>query len=75
MALITFSGYPSSGKTRRAIQLKDYLDRRLADRPYNGQGQKVLILSDDVVNVDRSSYNGAAVLHFYPTVHQFVTTP
>jgi len=57
MALITFSGYPSSGKTRRAIQLKDYLDRHLLDPPYNGQAQKVVILSDNSVNIDRSSYD------------------
>ena len=59
MALITFTGYPSSGKTRRAVQLKDYLDRRLADPSYNGPRQKVIVLSDDLVNVDRSSYDGA----------------
>ena len=61
MAFITFSGYPSSGKTHRAIQLKDYLDRRLADPPYNGQAQKVVILSDDSLNIDRFSYDGAAL--------------
>jgi len=64
MALITLSGYPSSGKTRRAIQLKDYLDRRLADPPYNSQAQKVVLLSDDSVNIDRSSYDGAAVIPY-----------
>jgi len=58
MALITFSGYPSSGKTRRAIQLKDHLDRRLADPSYSSLGgQKVVVLSDDSLNIDRSSYN------------------
>lgn len=54
MALITFTGYPSSGKTRRACQLKDHLDRRIADP----SGQKVIILSDDSLNVVRSSYDG-----------------
>jgi protein KTI12 len=58
MALITLSGYPSSGKTRRAVQLKDYLDRRLAE------AHKVVLLSDDSVNVDRSSYDGAAVIPY-----------
>jgi protein KTI12 len=58
MALITFSGYPSSGKTRRAIQLKDYLDRRLA-------ADKVLILSDDSLNIDRSSYDGTYPLYLF----------
>jgi len=57
MALITFTGYPSSGKTRRAIQLKDHLVHRLADPAYKGPSLKVFILSDDLVNVDRSSYD------------------
>jgi protein KTI12 len=69
MALITFSGYPSSGKTRRAIQLKDYLDRHLLDPPYNGQVQKVVILSDDSVNIDRSSYDGDALIPFLTPFH------
>ncbi len=62
MALITFSGYPSSGKTRRAIQLKDHLDHRLADLSCTGQRQKVVILSDDSLNIERSSYDGAVYL-------------
>ena len=57
MALVTFSGYPSSGKSRRAIQLKDHLDRRLAD-PSSNPLRQVLVLSDDTLNIDRSSYNG-----------------
>jgi protein KTI12 len=55
--LITFSGYPSSGKTRRAIQLKEHLDRRLADPSCNTLRQ-VVFLSDDTLNISRSSYNG-----------------
>lgn len=64
MALITFSGYPSSGKTRRAIQLKEHLDRRLADPSCNDLRQKVAILSDDLLNVDRSSYKGTVPVLF-----------
>jgi protein KTI12 len=58
MALVTFSGYPCSGKTRRATQLKDHLDSRLADSSYSGPPLKVVVLSDDTLNIDRSSYNG-----------------
>lgn len=57
MALVTFSGYPCSGKTRRATQLKDHLDSRLADSSYSGPPLKVVVLSDDTLNIDRSSYN------------------
>ena len=58
MALVTFSGYPCSGKTRRATQLKDDLECRLADPSYSGPLLKVVVLSDDILNVERSSYNG-----------------
>ncbi|KAI9442300.1 chromatin associated protein KTI12, partial [Lactarius indigo] len=57
MALVTFSGYPCSGKTRRATQLKDHLESRLADPSYSGPPFKVIVLSDDSLNVDRSSYD------------------
>ncbi|KAN0114123.1 Chromatin associated protein KTI12 [Russula decolorans] len=56
MALVTFSGYPSSGKTHRAIQLKEHLIRRLAD-PSSNALRQVVVLSDDSLNIDRSSYN------------------
>lgn len=67
MALVTFSGYPSSGKTRRAIQLKEHLDRRLADPSCNASLRQVVVLSDDLLNIDRSSYNGSVPVP-YPTL-------
>ncbi|KAI5983069.1 chromatin associated protein KTI12 [Pisolithus albus] len=57
MALITISGYPSSGKSRRAAQLKRHLESRLADPSYTGPSLSVVLLSDDTLNIDRSSYN------------------
>jgi protein KTI12 len=62
MALVTFSGYPASGKTRRATQLKEHLETRLADHSYNGLELKVVILSDDSLDIDRSCYDGALSL-------------
>jgi protein KTI12 len=67
MALVTFSGFPSSGKTRRAIQLKEHLDRRVADTD-KCPGQKVIILSDDTLNIDRSSYNGIPSIPLFPCI-------
>jgi protein KTI12 len=58
MALITFSGFPSSGKTRRANQLASHFEQRLADPSYAGPKLQVVILSDDNLNVDRAAYNG-----------------
>ncbi|TCD62026.1 hypothetical protein EIP91_007544 [Steccherinum ochraceum] len=57
MALVTISGYPCSGKSTRALQLKDHLERRFQDPSYPGQPLKVLILSDDILNVPRDAYS------------------
>ena len=58
MAFITISGYPASGKTRRAEQLKQHFERRLQDPAYDGPPLKVVIVSDDSLNLPRSVYNG-----------------
>lgn len=59
MALITVSGYPVSGKSRRALQLKSYLEERLQDPAYTGPALKVAIVSDADTKVKRSVYDGA----------------
>ena len=61
MSLITISGYPCSGKTRRAEQIKTALDSRLQDASYEGPRLKVVILSDDTLNISRDAYKGACV--------------
>ena len=58
MALITMTGYPSSGKTRRAQQLKQYIESKLADPEYGGPTLKVVVLSDDNLDLARSVYDG-----------------
>lgn len=62
MALITISGYPASGKTRRAQQLKSFLERRLAEPTYEGPKFKVILLSDDSLNIKRHVYDGPSML-------------
>ncbi|CAE6510617.1 unnamed protein product [Rhizoctonia solani] len=58
MALITVSGFPSSGKTRRTDQLKAYLDQKLQENnTEETKGWKVSVLSDEVLNIPRSSYD------------------
>jgi hypothetical protein len=66
MALITISGYPSSGKTTRALQIKADLEKRLQDPTYSGPQLKVTLLSDDILNIDRSVYDGK---RFYWLIH------
>ncbi|KAH8107968.1 chromatin associated protein KTI12 [Cristinia sonorae] len=59
MALITISGYPCSGKSTRAKQLKDSLERRLQDPSYTGPSLKVVILNDDTLNISRDAYSNS----------------
>lgn len=65
MALITISGYPSSGKTRRATQIRSYLETRLADPSYEGPKLKISLISDDTLDISRDAYNGECTWHWY----------
>ncbi|KAF8750958.1 Chromatin associated protein KTI12 [Rhizoctonia solani] len=59
MALVTLSGFPSSGKTRRAEQLKAYLEQKLQENSENEEtkGWRVSVLSDELLSIPRSSYD------------------
>lgn len=57
MALITISGYPSSGKSHRASQLKTDLERRLSDSSYTGPKLRVTLISDDTLTLPRTVYD------------------
>ncbi|KAL5485322.1 KTI12 [Sanghuangporus weigelae] len=57
MALITISGYPASGKTRRADQLRTFLEVRMNDPSCDGPKLKVTVISDDTLNIKRSVYD------------------
>lgn len=65
MALVTISGYPCAGKSRRATQIKDHLERRLADPMYTGPSLNVTLFSDDTLHLPRSSYDGES----FPVSH------
>lgn len=57
MALVTVSGFPSAGKTRRAHELKAFFDAKLAA----GEGapiSEVTIVDDESVHVTRAAYDG-----------------
>lgn len=55
MALVTISGFPSSGKTRRAEQIRLSVQQFI--QSYPGPLSKVVLLSDDTLNLNRSSYD------------------
>jgi protein KTI12 len=62
MALITISGYPCSGKTRRAEQIQTLLEQHLKDSNYEGPLLKVVCLSDDTLSLKRTSYDGESLI-------------
>ncbi|KXN90648.1 Protein kti12 [Leucoagaricus sp. SymC.cos] len=57
MALITFSGHPSSGKTQCVVGLATYLAAKLRDRSYEGPLSSIEIISDDSLGLERSVYD------------------
>ncbi|KIK03501.1 hypothetical protein K443DRAFT_676680 [Laccaria amethystina LaAM-08-1] len=57
MALITISGYPSSGKTTRANQIFNFLQIKLQNPEYQGPNLKVVLLSDDSLDIPRAAYD------------------
>jgi hypothetical protein len=58
MALITFSGYPCSGKSTRVSSLQAGLEQRLHESVYDGPVRKIIVLSDDSLDIPRSAYDG-----------------
>lgn len=58
MALVTISGFPCSGKSRRAQQLKEYFESKIVeDTKPHIKSWKVIVLSDESLNIPRSSYD------------------
>ncbi|KAF8313438.1 chromatin associated protein KTI12 [Clavulina sp. PMI_390] len=57
MACITISGFPCSGKTTRAMELKTFLEARISAPEYEGVKYKVSIVSDELLDVPRSAYD------------------
>ncbi|KAJ9120128.1 hypothetical protein QFC22_003026 [Naganishia vaughanmartiniae] len=58
MALITISGYPCSGKSTRAQQIKQDFEARLNDESYTGPKLSVEIIDDPGSKVGREAYDG-----------------
>ncbi|CAK9782044.1 chromatin associated protein KTI12 [Cutaneotrichosporon oleaginosum] len=57
MALITVSGFPCSGKSTRAQQLRDYLQERIDAPDYQGPKFDVVLVDDAACHVSRSAYD------------------
>ncbi|KAG9194117.1 hypothetical protein G6011_04152 [Alternaria panax] len=61
MPLVLISGFPSAGKTTRAVQLKDYFESKIANAPPDARPSrlKVHLINDQTLGVSRSVYHTA----------------
>ncbi|GAA5961428.1 hypothetical protein JCM3765_003576 [Sporobolomyces pararoseus] len=59
MALVTFSGFPCSGKTTRARQLESYLSHRLSlpDCPPHLSRTRIMIINDESLSLAKTVYD------------------
>ncbi|KAL7418918.1 kti12, chromatin associated [Cryptotrichosporon argae] len=57
MALITITGYPCSGKSTRAHELRRHFEGRLADPTYTGPPLSVVVVDDEGSHVSRAVYD------------------
>lgn len=55
MPLIIITGYPSSGKTQRANEIKEYLSERLQQE---GKSFRIHIINDESLHVPKEAYKG-----------------
>lgn len=64
MALVTFCGFPCSGKTTRAEQLATFLQHKLAAPTTHPSlaRLKVIIINDESLNLSKSAYDGKHAL-------------
>lgn len=58
MALVTLTGFPASGKSKRAQQLISFLETRFQSPEHASSKYKVVLISDEGLNIPRSAYNG-----------------
>lgn len=55
MPLIVLTGYPSSGKTQRTNEIKEYLTKRLAEE---NKSLRIHIIDDHSLHVPKTAYKG-----------------
>jgi protein KTI12 len=66
MALVTIVGFPCCGKSTRASQIKEYLEKRIREEA-EGPRLGVVLVDDDNSHVPRSTYDSMCpCLHLPP---------
>ncbi|EIE84887.1 hypothetical protein RO3G_09597 [Rhizopus delemar RA 99-880] len=58
MPLIVLTGYPSSGKTQRTNEIKEYLSKRLAEE---NKSLRIHIINDESLHVSKDAYKARAI--------------
>jgi protein KTI12 len=55
MPLITITGYPTSGKSQRANEIKEYLAKKLAEE---NKSYRIHVINDESLHVPKDAYKG-----------------
>lgn len=55
MPLIIITGFPSSGKTQRANEIKEFLSKRLEQE---NKSFRIHVINDESLHIAKDAYNG-----------------
>lgn len=55
MPLIIVTGYPSSGKSQRANEIKDYLVKKLEE---DSKSYRIHVINDESLHISKDAYKG-----------------
>lgn len=55
MPLIIITGFPSSGKTQRANEIKEFLTKRLEQE---NKSFRIHVINDESLHIAKDAYNG-----------------
>lgn len=62
MAMVTISGFPSSGKSTRALELSKFFSQKIQESTLPSiKKLKILIINDESLNISKSSYDGKPI--------------
>lgn len=56
MPLIILTGYPSSGKTQRVNEIKDYFTNRIKEE---NKSLRIHVINDESLHVTKDAYKGS----------------
>lgn len=69
MPLITITGYPTSGKSTRANEIKEYLSKRLEKE---NKSYRIHVLNDESLHIPKEAYKGYWSCLFFLIIKQWL---